>query len=127
MNALDAAARSRPGLKKWSRESYVGNECDTDEYGETQPEKGLGVVTGLIGLGAHLQGHRERVVLLAKAWMAAVDPTERYGGADELRPLLELHHDLLWDRGEHPYDTEEAGDYFTEDVLDEYDDEEAGA
>jgi hypothetical protein len=93
--------------KAWLRESYVGNECDTDEYGETQPVKGL---TMIADLASALENDRDRVNALmvqVSEWTRAWDGS-RYGGAEELMPLYGQYFDVLWDRGRHPYYTSEA-------------------
>jgi hypothetical protein len=103
-----------PGLKAWSRERYVGNECDTDEYGETQPAKGLVICAAFLDAPDHPEG----LLLLVQRWVAALGG--RYDGADQLEPILNEYHDWLWERGSHPYDTERPGDYFDLETMDEY-------
>ena len=86
--------------KDRSRELYVGNEADTDEYGEAQPAKLLALVGGLVGE----MEHKDQITLagLLAVWLAAVDGS-RYGGADQSAPVFTFIHDWLWDRGQHPY------------------------
>lgn len=38
-----------------------------------------------------------------------------YAGADELEPILALHHDLMWDLGSHPYDKD-----YRETIIEDY-------
>lgn len=111
------------GVREWSRERYVSNECDTDEYRETQPAKGLGVAAEV------LEGPNtpDGFLLLVQNWVANLEdttdaqaPGDPYAGADHLAVLLGVYHDWLWEQGKHPYDTETDGDYFTDDVLAEF-------
>jgi hypothetical protein len=87
-------------LRARSRESFVGNECDTDEYGESQPEKGEAYLARALEIARH-PATIQTLRGLAEKWRSALGG--RYDGADELRPILEILHDLLWERGEHPY------------------------
>lgn len=90
-------------FKERSRELYVGNESDTDEYGETAPAKLLalmGAVVERMDRSDTLQ-----LVTLAAPWLQACADggCERYAGAEESAPVFEFIHDWLWARGEHPY------------------------
>lgn len=90
-----------PGFRTWCREQFVGNETDTDEYGETQPAKGFGYVAELF----ERTEDAKDADLLAEvlAWVTAIQTGGRYDGADELQPLLARLFDLLWEANEHPY------------------------
>ena len=100
------------------RDAYVGNECDTDEYGETQPVKGLGIIADL---ASRLEGHDDdlnALMALVRTWTTAWNGT-RYGGAEELAPICALYFDTLWAAGEHPYESNEAdlAERIADDVL----------
>jgi hypothetical protein len=83
-----------------SRELFVGNEADSDEYRETQPFKLLGYI-GHVASG--FDGHplQEEFVQAVKVWVAACGGS--YEGAEESHRVLELVHDAFWEAGEHPY------------------------
>lgn len=115
--------RLYPGLQEWSRERYVGNECDTDEYRETQPAKGLAVVAEMLEAPESPDG----LLYLVQAWVAALQdpddaqaPGDPYAGAEELTHVLAMYHDWLWIQMRHPYDTERPGDYFDREVIAEF-------
>lgn len=130
-----------PGFKAWAREAYIGNECGSDEYRETQPFKGLkfiadwaGIVENASAYGDALDPdrHPEVGVLpmlrLVKSWLDKIlwehsqDHTDEpwikaYAGAEELEPVLGLVFDALWEAGEHPYgyEPEELLPWYLED------------
>ena len=96
--------QAHPGFKAYCRDSFVGNECDSDEYGETQPAKGFGYIADWLESihPEHLDPEAlDEIALWTRA--LADDPGARYGGADELRPVLARYFDHLWDAGRHPY------------------------
>lgn len=103
-------------LKPRSRDFYVGNESDTDEYGETQPGKLLALIGAVV---EQMDGDAVRqLTALAAPWLTACAAGDcgRYEGAEESAPVFAFIHDWMWDRGEHPYcDT-------IEDWHDQYDD-----
>ena len=99
-----------------SRELYVGNEADTDEYRETQPEKGLRHMESALAYATPEEAtelHRLTVAWLASAGVEATPESAysaawdlqfgAYEGADGLVPMLSLAHDILWRAGLHPY------------------------
>ena len=102
-------------LKIRSREEFVGNECDTDQYRETQPMSGLSRAADLLEYlyGASDQRFQYAWALVQK-WVDAAG--HNYEGCDEAVPLYELIHDVLWEQGKHPYygDLQELTDWFTE-------------
>ena len=93
--------QTHPGVREWAREAFVGNECDTDEYGETQPAKGIGYILEW----TERAGDPKDPEMWAdvRAWLDAMAGGGRYAGADELMPVLVRCFDLLWSAGEHPY------------------------
>lgn len=124
--------------KKFSREAFVGNECDTDEYRESQPEKGLGMISALVHILSEqtearsheldetiIDGLSRREILvkvfeLSAKWINLA--TGSYEGANELTSILEIYHDVLWARGEHPYYGDDV-DEFLESYEDDLDGE----
>lgn len=122
-------------FKAASRDSYVGNETDTDEYRETQPAKG---VQHIAAAHAHATPEQQRELeRLMLAWLTDATGVEwstqaawsleeekdgdphfgTYEGADALTPALNLAHDILWDAGLHPY----CGDF--DEWREQYDEE----
>lgn len=106
------------------RAAYVCNECDTDEYGETQPAKGLRHIAWAMEMADDATTRDELVSLTAK-WLTAIEAGgfARYAGADELAAILPLVFDMYWLAGETPYysDPTELQEYLTTVVLDEED------
>jgi hypothetical protein len=108
-------------IRIWSRDNFTGNECGSDEYRETQPAKGFGMITELFEIyegGAHDDEARD-TLRLVESWLHHMNNPQpedySYAGADELVPILERYHDRLWDTmGKHPYD------YSAEEVLNQY-------
>lgn len=106
-----------PGFKEWCREQFVGNECESDEYRETQPAKGLGYVADWAEARNEVLGYsagENRMLSLVRDWLDAIirahgedhdaDPwSYAYAGADELKPVLRLYFDTLWELDRHPY------------------------
>lgn len=104
-------------LKQRSREQYVGNECGSDEYRETEPEKLLSLVAATICAHGWSGDVKRQVLQRTITWLQAViddwgewgsgpDPSIGdciYAGAAEAEPVFGLLHDLLWDEGLHPY------------------------
>jgi hypothetical protein len=95
---------AHPGFKDYCRDSFTGNECDSDEYGETQPAKGFGYIADWLD-GIHPEHLDPEALEAIAAWVRALadDPGSRYGGAEELVPVLQRYFDWLWDQGRHPY------------------------
>jgi len=102
--------------KKRSREDYVDNECGSDEYRETQPEKGLHHIANAIKVlsyDADDDPRREQIIDGTITWLQAYakgdpkagwsPPYGAYSGNEELGPILEMVHDILWEHDEHPY------------------------
>jgi len=89
--------------KAASRRDYVDNECYSDEYRETQPEKGIRHT--LNALNHATVAERNKLINLMLNWLSAYasDEDDSYAGNKELDPLLELVHDILWEHDEHPY------------------------
>ena len=117
--------------KEMLRGAFVGNETDTDEYRETQPEKGLEMISNLIatlgrvesrgndldvevGPGFTFDGHENtgdtpsrretlrRVLDLTRKWIDECGMGP-YTGCDQLAPILAIYFDVLWEQNEHPY------------------------
>jgi hypothetical protein len=84
----------------WARDSEIGNECDTDEYRETQPSKGLHFIGGFLSDWAPGVDACYEMFELTKKWLAAgANMGEAYSGADELKPILEMYFDFEWAQG----------------------------
>jgi len=90
-------------LRARSRDAYVGNETDTDQYGETQPSAGVGVAAAIMTLLPEFTNEADLAWTEIQAWVAAADDPHNYDGADEAATMYARYHDLMWDRGEHPY------------------------
>jgi hypothetical protein len=98
--------------KAYIRDSFVENECDTDEYRETQPVKGMNYYAQLLEMTEDGSPEEQKELIeLGLAWHKAMvdhwgEPGWRslgYAGADELRPILTKLFDLMWSQGETPY------------------------
>lgn len=98
---LEAA---HPGFKAFCRESFVENECGSDEYRETQPAKGMGMIANWLE-GIHPEYLGSEALDEIAAWVSALasEPGSSYGGADQLVPVLGRYFDWLWEMGDHPY------------------------
>lgn len=121
--------RDHPGIKEYAKDLFVGNECGTDEYRETQPEKGLSYIARWAEvrdtvLGYSSYGDLETLTLI-RNWLAAIVQIHgedhsydswsyAYAGAPELEPVLAAVFDTLWDNDEHPYNLTPA------ELLNEY-------
>lgn len=88
-------------FKAYQRQAEVDNECGTDEYGETQPYKGLAMLSEFFqdfptDDGAALSMMRRMI-----AWLTAIvdENYERYAGADSLIDCLTFLYDLRWEQG----------------------------
>jgi len=112
------------------RDAYVGNECDTDEYREAQPSKGLDMLAHALALLASdadvdTQGTQtaKALVDLTARWLDVIEGggCSVYEGCGELVPVLSLVFDILWTHGEHPYCSDEAElqEYLEQVVLDD--------
>lgn len=91
------------------RASYVDNECHTDEYHETQPQKGIQHINRAVKLLKEGEGNDERIAKLLRLqgdWTAAIG-NDWYSGSDELEPALRMVFDVLMEKGLHPYDHSE--------------------
>lgn len=98
-------------LRTWSRDQFTGNECDTDEYRETQPMKGLAFIGDYAVLLCDPCPELDTLAKLTETWLHAYNnpkPGEwdAYAGTEELKPILDLLHDALWAVGRHPYEYE---------------------
>jgi|SRR5262245_57761201 len=102
-------------FKAHSRDLYVGNEADTDEYRETEPRKLLALVAAE---SENLEGEAlKTLVSLTASWLQAVaqqwgeygsgpEPEAShpaYAGTEAAAAVFGFIHDQMWDRGEHPY------------------------
>lgn len=107
---LEAA---HPGFKAYCREQFVGNECGSDEYRETQPAKGMGMIANWFDQ-IHPEYPEGEAFEEIEKWVAALaaDAGGSYAGADELVPVLARYFDSLWERDLHPYSAvEEIAQY----------------
>ena len=109
------------------KDQYVGNECDSDEYRETQPVKGLWQICSVDLLPKQVEdiinkqvdyidniddlehlmidisrASQEPIVLELLDWLSKAN-FESYDGADELSSILEKVFDCYVEQGEHPY------------------------
>lgn len=92
-----AAEEAHPGLIAYLREQFIGNECDSDEYRETQPAKGLGMAAHWAELDPSAD------MTLVVEWLQAVGLGGSYAGASELALVLGAYFDALMAQGEDPY------------------------
>lgn len=98
----------------WARESEISNECDSDEYRESQPAKGLAMIADFLHDFRAGKAASEEVIRLTNKWVGVVDdahshPAEYegktgvgwylYGGAEELKPILAICFDFMWEEG----------------------------
>jgi hypothetical protein len=128
--------QQHPGYLAYAKDLFIGNECDTDEYRESQPAKGLEYVARWAQVRNQVLGYSASelapMLQLVRDWLDAIvrahdedhtdDPWEwAYAGSGELPPVLSVVWDTLIEAGEHPYgDTPELswalwGDGFEED------------
>jgi hypothetical protein len=108
-----------PGIRDYCRSSFVENECGSDEYRETQPAKGMGMIADWTER-VDVPWEGPMMGLVAR-WVTVVSEGEGwYAGADELVPVLTIYFDFLWDRGEHPYfEPDELREWYEEIRADE--------
>ena len=127
--------QQHPGFLAYLRELFVGNECCSDEYRETQPAKGLEFVARWAETRNLVLGYQASelapMLTLVRDWLAAIvqahgeDHTEdpwsyAYAGSDELQPVLSIVFDTLIEAGDHPYgDTPELAWSLWSDGFDE--------
>lgn len=110
--------QQHPGFLAYLRDLYVGNECDTDEYRETQPAKGLEHIAAWASARADVLGFEAsettKMLTLVRDWLDAIvrihgedhdaDPwVYSYAGSEELQPVLAIVFDTLIAVDEHPY------------------------
>jgi hypothetical protein len=88
-------------FKAYMKQSQVDNECGTDEYGETQPMKGVAMISE--EMQQHEEFSKEALDLarLLGRWLQAWEEEgeTRYAGAEALVPALEAVFDYRWERG----------------------------
>lgn len=121
-----------PGFKAYCLDQFVGNECYSDEYRETQPAKGLGMIAEWAELVTPLADQSDAVGMLALVgeWLGAIvrihseDHTSEpwlysYAGAEELEPVLRVYFDALWEVNRHPYGYEGTPVMLVEDYLED--------
>lgn len=125
---LAQVERENLGIRAYSCKCFVDNECDSDEYRETQPAKGLQMISELFDALADESKWHEAMTHLA-AWtnvLATADfnapPHYSYAGADELRPLLTMYHEILWDNNQHPYDSADYS-YVADNVIPDFEED----
>lgn len=100
-------------LKDWSRAAFVSNECETDQYRETQPRRTIDLILDILA-STELGPRLSELVMLANAWVTAagfkvpIPESVGYEGCIAAHPLYEAIHDILWDSGKHPYYESEA-------------------
>jgi hypothetical protein len=107
---------------EWMKDSFVSNECGTDEYRETQPAKGLGYVYEAASCNEGTGGDEGRaldrtLLTLTETWIKAMLKGEGspYAGSEACEPLMAFVFDQLWANHQHPY----TGGW-EEDSFDEY-------
>lgn len=112
------AFEAHPGLRAYAREQFVGNECDSDEYGETQPAKGFSYIADWFE-SLRPNYPEEDVLREIITWVEALadEPGGRYAGAEQLQPVLARYFDFLMESGQHPYEhtPEELLSWYLED------------
>lgn len=121
-----------PGFKAFCLDQFVGNECGSDEYRETQPEKGLRMIAEWAEVQDRVLGYEAgdvEMLRLVREWLDAIirahgedhtaDPWNyAYAGAEELEPVLRVYFDALWEVNRHPYGYEGTPVMLIEDFLD---------
>lgn len=115
-------------LKARSRQYYVNNECGSDEYAETQPQKGTEVIRGVLddisniisewtmnslpgvtlthnGLNTTVTFQQFMVEFMDRVvdWYASNPNAGWYDGVEQLKPVLMMAHDFNWSIGCGPY------------------------
>jgi hypothetical protein len=96
-NGIDPEA-----FRDWQRTSEVSNECDTDEYRETQPAKGLHYIADFFNDWSPGVSAVYEQMELVKKWLdAGANLGDAYSGAAELEPILNNCFDFIWERGGH--------------------------
>jgi len=88
------------------KESYIANECHSDEYRETQPFKGVRHIASAIEMLENDADARKAAELLniASNWCLEVTGDgDGYAGADSLEKVLEKVFDVFKEHEEHPY------------------------
>lgn len=113
------AEKAHPGFRAWARDQFVGNECDSDEYRETQPAKGLGYAADCLDRLAAQGARHDEFARLTAVWLTAKAAGGSYAGADALEPVLTIYFDVLWEAEEHPYFEWGAADEWVSDYLEE--------
>jgi hypothetical protein len=89
-------------FKAWQRMMEVGNECDTDEYRETQPAKALHYIADFFDDWSPGVSAVYEMMELVKKWLdAGANLGDAYSGAEQLVPILENCFDFIWERGGH--------------------------
>jgi len=87
-------------FRLWLREHDVSNECDTDEYRETQPSKGLLFVADYLadwGPGVNLC---RNMIYLTLDWLGAYLAGDGpYAACEKLEPILQACFDYRWHLG----------------------------
>jgi hypothetical protein len=112
-------------VKDHARDDFVGNECGTDEYRETQPWKGFTFIADVLDDGGTMLWEDQLALLKeVRAWLDAIitttenpnaEPWEHaYAGAQELEPVLTRIFNHCWQNNYHPYD------YTAEELLERY-------
>jgi len=99
------------------RDLFVGNETNTDQYSEAYPESGIDKLTWLALQILPGDPRRAELGELTLQWLAADPNSGSSAGGAEFEPIARLYFDLLWERGEHPYN-----DTFEDLVNDTYGD-----
>jgi hypothetical protein len=100
----DTSQKSEPfgpkELMEYSRLLFVSNECESDEYRETQPWKLITTVGDLATQFPNFERHDE-LWNLFRDWILHHGPW--YEGAEQARPIYEMIHDVWWVNGRHMY------------------------
>ncbi len=103
--------------KELLKDAFIGNEADTDEYGEAWPQKGLDYLAGM-GPEAWNGGESESIMAAILEWVTAwnAEGRGRYAGADASRTLLGFIFEDAWEQGRLPYydDLGEIRSYLTD-------------
>jgi len=119
MQIKDISDNIRDKVRDHARAEFVGNECGTDEYRETQPGKGFMFIAEMFDLvqydpqGSPLDDQVEMLREI-RTWIDAIIRTcedvnsktweVSYAGAAELEPVLTRMFDMCWADNRHPYE-----------------------
>ena len=111
-----------PKVQSYMRQLYTGNQCDTDEYRETQPANGIGLLEATAELvGDYAEEHQynyqdpqvmndlaqvitdyEDILATSRIWLMAWKKdfrTDGYAGSDDAIHFHNRAYNLFWKLG----------------------------